>query len=491
MNRNFQFLITSCCFLLITSQIRAASVGCQEGNCLDGYGQYLYANGDRYIGDFHEGKPHGNGILYFANGNKYLGQWVREWRQGRGRFIFREGHIYTGDFAQNRFEGQGIMEYANGDRYEGLWSDNLADGTGTYLFHDGAKYEGDFRKGRFHGTGVMFYTDGSLYRGHWQQSKMHGSGTYFQADGQVFSGDWVFGRALQTTTPSHAGVEEPFALEVDEPANEKSPPGEFVIPLEPDATDEEKPAVGVRIWAVVVGVASYAHMPSLRYTDDDAYQFYAFLKSPEGGALPDDQVRVLVDDNATRNNILTAMRETILKAQENDVVLFYFSGHGIQGAFIPADFDGMNNRLYHTEIRDILKASSARHKLVLGDACHAGTLLGSEFKEDWIASSRSVEGMMDRYYRAFTQSGGGMALLLSSQGEEVSLEDSGLRSGVFSYYLIKGLKGAADGDQDGIVTVEEAFDYVHDQVSQYTAGAQTPVLTGNFDEQMPMSVLRY
>ena len=79
-------------------------------------------------------------------------------------------------------------------------------------------------------------------------------------------------------------------------------------------------------------------MPPLRYTDDDAYQVYAFLKSPEGGALPDKQVRILIDEQATRQNILDAMRTIFLRADENDVVMFYFSGHGLKGAsFIPVD----------------------------------------------------------------------------------------------------------------------------------------------------------
>ena len=73
----------------------------------------------------------------------------------------------------------------------------------------------------------------------------------------------------------------------------------------------------IKIWAVVVGVARYAHMPVLKYTDDDAYHIYAFLKSPEGGALPDKQIRLLIDEDATRSNIIRAMRHVFLKADEN------------------------------------------------------------------------------------------------------------------------------------------------------------------------------
>ena len=56
----------------------------------------------------------------------------------------------------------------------------------------------------------------------------------------------------------------------------------------------------VKVWAVVVGIGRYTTMPVLKYTDDDAYHIYAFLKSPEGGALPDSQIRLLIDEDAFR-----------------------------------------------------------------------------------------------------------------------------------------------------------------------------------------------
>ncbi|MCB9298854.1 MAG: caspase family protein [Lewinellaceae bacterium] len=83
------------------------------------------------------------------------------------------------------------------------------------------------------------------------------------------------------------------------------------------------------------GTTTYSHMPPLRYTDDDAYQGLCLPQSPEGGALPDRQLRLLIDEDTTRKNILNAMRTTFLRADENDVILFYFSGHAAAG-FLPA-----------------------------------------------------------------------------------------------------------------------------------------------------------
>jgi hypothetical protein len=59
-----------------------------------------------------------------------------------------------------------------------------------------------------------------------------------------------------------------------------------------------------------------------------------------------------------------------------------------------------------------------------------------------------------------------MVLMMSSKAEETSIEYRGLRQGVFSYYLIKGLKGEANSNRDKIVTITELYDYVKKNVRQ-------------------------
>jgi hypothetical protein len=458
--------------------------GCIKGDCFNGYGTFLYTNGNRYVGDFRQGDPHGRGILYFANGNKYLGNWQKSYREGDGKFIFNEGHEYTGQFRQNQFHGKGIMAYNNGDTYDGDWKNNRPNGLGKYIFHSGDRYVGLFLNGKFDGEGTMFYKDGSKYTGSWRNSRKHGWGTFYDASGNKHPGEWSNGSPLNPGNDDH---QDEQALEVLVSDENEHPPAEA-----PDDNfqTEKIPESSVRIWAIVVGVATYTHMPSLRYTDDDAYQFYAFLKSPEGGALPDNQVKVLIDETATRDNVLNSLRNTLSKADENDVVLFYFSGHGVEGAFIPVDFDGYDHRLYHEEIKTIIEQSRAKHKLVLGDACHSGTLFAAEYQQDLLASRTGVQSMLEKYYKAFENSKGGIAFLMSSRGQEVSLEDSGFRSGVFSHYLIKGLKGEADLNGNKMVTLQELFAFVQKRVGTYTAGAQFPVLTGKFDRNMPVSTVR-
>ncbi len=526
-----------------------AQIRCVEGNCSDGYGTCLFSNGAKYSGEFKDGKLNGKGIFYYTDGNKYIGDWKDQMRSGKGRMIYANGDKYFGEFNNNRIEGYGTMNYANGNQYEGNWRNDRPAGQGVYTFSDGSRYEGEFSNGLFNGQGTFFYSDGKKYVGLWRQGKKHGEGTLFTAGGQTVAGQWIKGEYQadwksynpQLDTLSSRDCNRYFcnngrgkyryndgtlyvgAFENGYPNGEGSviylngnryaggwkegqPAGRGVMyyssgkivggiwskgQLIEQLYSEEGNPFGtpvsidrdeeVKIWAVVVGAASYTHMPPLRYTDDDAYQVYAFLKSPEGGALPDEQINVLIDENATKGKILNALRSIFLRADENDVLMFYFSGHGLKGAFLPVDYDGQDNQLFHEEIKDILRLSRAKHKLILADACHSGSLLSLK---------GPLQTILKRYYRAFEDVSGGTALLMSSKGEEYSLEDGGLRSGIFSHFLIRGLKGAADKNSNKIVTVQELYDYVYTNVKEYTGNVQTPTLTGTFNQQMPVSIIR-
>ena len=102
----------------------------------------------------------------------------------------------------------------------------------------------------------------------------------------------------------------------------------------------------------------------------------------------------------------------------------------------------------------------------------------------------TLKNTLKKYYTAFDNSDGGTALLMSSKGEEYSLEDKGLRQGIFSHYLIRGLKGEADKNGNKIVTIQELYDYVYKKVRNYTGNAQSPTLSGEFDSRMPVAVIR-
>jgi hypothetical protein len=476
----------------------------------EGTGIFSSSSGNVYTGAFRNSRFSGQGTMTFSSGNKYVGQWESDQPNGKGVFSFKSGEVYEGDFVSGKFSGQGTMSYPNGEKYIGAWKDNLRDGKGklyptngsvvvgkwergkqvgaekeqdksssagqvqvpesklpdcntgycrsgqgVYTYGDGSKWIGDFKDGQPEGNGTLSYVNADKYVGRWEKNAPHGEGIMYYKNGRVLGAIWEYGRPMGEL-----------------PANNK--------PVNTSVEVDRDPAV--KIWAVVVGVGRYQTMPNLKYPTTDAYQYYSFLKSPEGGALPDPQVRILVDEDATRTNILQTMRQTLLRADENDVVIFYFSGHGLEGSFLPVDYDGFNNKLLHQDIKNLMAESKAKHKLCIADACHSGTLVAMK--------GAPLRSALEKYYSAFQETSGGLALLMSSKAEEFSLEDQGLRSGIFSHYLIRGLKGEADSDGNKIVTIKEVFDYVYKSVRTYTSSAQTPTLSGVHDDGMPVGVMR-
>lgn len=474
-----------------------------------GMGRLVRADGTVYFGMWDKGQWHGKGKLTFANGNRLEGEWLNGKSYGSGRFYFANGDEYEGEILNDALHGHGTMTYQNGDRYVGDWHDNarhgrgkllLEDGTavdgnwvrgqyqaewdrmgfqgrtdeltkcagncpdgpGYFRYPDGTTYEGDICGNQPDGQGTVVYADGQRYRGAYRNHRPEGLGVMYYADGVIAGGIWRSGRLYRKLYTAQGRPAAPVAVDTD-----------------PD----------VKVWAVIIGAERYQHMPSLRYTKSDAFYLYAHLRSPEGGALPANQIRLLVDENATHRNIIMAMKDIYLRADENDVVLFYFSGHGLQGAFLPVDYDGFENRLEHYEIRDALLATRARHKVVIADACHSGSLDSGVSSADGLAA-RNVDKKLARYYQALHDARAGTALLLSSKGVEYSLEDGGLRSGVFSHFLIRGLEGEADADQDDMVTINELFNFVHRETRTYTGNQQTPSLSGDYDPDLPVALIR-
>jgi hypothetical protein len=432
--------------------------GCITGDCQNGEGSFAYPDGSKFEGQFANGKFDGNGTFYFANGDKYVGQFKENYPHGQGtRFVKESGAEETGEWKQGEFLGYSLVE---GNAF-GCVAGNCDDGKGTYVYKEGAaKYIGDFLHGMPHGYGICDYANGDRYVGEWQAGAFFGKGTLNQRDGTITEGFWRSGEYL--------GKDQPTDYSSAPVAEKPAPP--------PVAMPQSK------VFALVVGVASYDHMPVLRYTDDDAYRFYAFLKSLEGGALPDEQVRVLIDEEATRENVLNSMDEVFSQAGPNDLIIFYFSGHGLNGSFLPIDFDGFNNKIAHEEVAAAFNKCKARFKLCLADACHSGSLIAMR--------SAEPEPALVQFYSYLAKSVSGTALLMSSKADETSLESAGLRQGVFSHFLIRGLKGEADTNKDKVVTVQELFDFINDKVRDYTGNRQSPVIKGTYDPKMPVAVVR-
>ena len=101
------------------------------------FGEAAYAHGQNYVGEFRNGRPHGQGTMSYPGSNKYVGQWQDGKRQGEGTMWYPIGHKYVGEWRDNRRNGRGTMSYPDGRRYVGEWKNGKRNGQGIEFSPDG------------------------------------------------------------------------------------------------------------------------------------------------------------------------------------------------------------------------------------------------------------------------------------------------------------------------------------------------------------------
>jgi len=216
----------------------------------------------------------------------------------------------------------------------------------------------------------------------------------------------------------------------------------------------------------------------LRYTLNDAKLFADFLMSEKGGSVPSSNIYLLTNEKAKKENILYYTQKMFSKANSNDRVIFYYSGHGDRGVFLPYDVTTSgDNLLYYSEVKELFRYAKCSTKLLIADACFSGSI--KETKKNNPAFSKVNTSTSSTNHDNIN-----IAVMISCSENETSLETPTLKQGVFTYYLIKGLKGNADSNYNGNITIKELFYYVYKNTTQFASNvgqSQTPVLFGDFN----------
>jgi tetratricopeptide (TPR) repeat protein len=254
------------------------------------------------------------------------------------------------------------------------------------------------------------------------------------------------------------------------------------------ATTSDVPVTIPRSYALVVGISHYANLPAsaqLRYPGRDAEEMYTTLISPEGGQFPPENVHRLIDAEATKANLKRELEQWLPSVTKpNDRVLIYFAGHGFvsggKGYIAPYDIDLHNvaNTAYSMdELGEVIGSQiKGKWKVLLTDACHSGAITPEADRAELNKT------LLDLKTSLFS--------LTASRDRESSYEspEFGGGHGIFTYYVVQGMNGAADTNGDGVVSADELAEYVHTNVRQATKGAQNPTSErGSFDPNMVLA----
>lgn len=242
-------------------------------------------------------------------------------------------------------------------------------------------------------------------------------------------------------------------------------------------------------WAVVVGVSKYQYagkgiLTNLLYADDDAEAFSIALKNQKWKSS---HIKLLTNEQATKRNVEVALESWLTKANPDDLIVLYWSGHGFPD---PENAEKVYFACYDTDVsipatgyrmdrvRAALEERKARNVILLADTCHAGKLITRGNKG--ISIIPQIEKM-----RRDKNIPKGWIFMVGADSDRQAIEHTSWSNGAFTHCLIKGLSGEADGfenagPRDGIVTMGELriylFTEMPNQTQRVLGAAKRPVV---------------
>ena len=237
--------------------------------------------------------------------------------------------------------------------------------------------------------------------------------------------------------------------------------------------------------ALIVGISDYQHISDLSFAHRDAEIFAHFLLEETGWKVAPEDVVLLTNEAATFGRFMTELKALKERSQTKDRLILYFSGHGDVEKVDKANRLGY--LLFHDVAENAYSAGGAcsvntldefiraliQEKqttiILISDACRSGTLAGSD-----AGGPSATAGALAALFSNTIK-------IMSCAPQQVSREDEmwGNGRGLFSYYLVKGLRGMADFNEDENILVREISRFVGDSVAYASADKQTPNVIGN------------
>ncbi len=238
-----------------------------------------------------------------------------------------------------------------------------------------------------------------------------------------------------------------------------------------DSSDKEQR------YALIIGTSQYEdeHLTKLQAPHADVTALAEVLENKKIGAF--DQVTVLL--NKTVLEVKQAVERFYRNRSRSDTLLLYFSGHGVKGD------DGNLFLTARDTYRDVLRStgisaefiaasidsSFSQRKILILDCCYSGAFAKG-------TKSGVIIGQSVNDTTAFKGNGFGQVVITASDAMQYAWEGDQVigntKHSLFTHYLVQGLKtGKADGNQDGLVSISDIYEYVFNQVTPH----QTPSIT--------------
>lgn len=269
---------------------------------------------------------------------------------------------------------------------------------------------------------------------------------------------------------------------------------------------------------LIIGIADYVNtsfehlgeeykFKDLRYSVNDARDMKELLEQKYT------RVRTLINEDATYQKIKESLKNWLGAVGENEVAVLYFSGHGafqpdmngdetdgFDEVLVPYDYSKAGKFIVDDEINEWLNGLTSEKVVYIADSCHAGTSSKAVRSFTTQANTKSAgnaledsigEDLMETEgVNVKGSSGKKIVSLEASKPNQNAIEDEELKQGVFTHFLMQGMKGEADKDGNGKISPEEVYDYSEQKVIQYTNSQQEPICSGCDKTNVYLSIVK-
>ena len=489
---------------------------------------YFLANnnskGNIYIGEFKDSKINGQGNMTSSNGSKYIGEWKNGKPHGLGTYIYGEGQSagdkYIGEHKDGKFHGQGKYFFANGDvvlgqfkndnfskveRYTAkeykeflVTKDNITQKNNQLTEKDSLKIPKVMKKEKNFVSNdntppliVINSTKVNDKQGNIRgnvsdnievaELSINGELVIYDEKGNFAYSTFIPKKGkkliIQATDSKGLSKKEIVFLERNELIIANQIAFTALNPLKLSGKSN-KNALGL-----IIGISKYNNAPEAKYADRDANYFSDFAEGVLG--IKKNNIKLISNNSANNFAIKKALKiwlKGYSEPNQSDIYIF-FAGHGLASTdgkelyLLPYDGEPRlleDTALLRSEIFETLQSINPKSVTVFLDACYSGQ---TREKDMILADARPiaivpVESDVPDNFTVFS----------ASSGSEISGSLPEAAHGLFSYFLMKGLEGDADANNDKKITNGELHNYVHSNVTRQAVRLgreQTPQLQGD------------
>jgi uncharacterized caspase-like protein len=222
-----------------------------------------------------------------------------------------------------------------------------------------------------------------------------------------------------------------------------------------------------------VGISDYQDLFDLQYADSDAERFAAYLSDSLGGEVKTENIILLRNSDATKQNLLKSFQLITQKMQKGDRFIFYFAGHSDyteeQETAMYLFDSQLNQPLTQIEwgyISKVMENIKSKECDVI-------------FFWDSMSSMNLSGNSMETINSTFSDVNHSSSIFYASKPNENAFEGPQYGGGLFTSVLLRGLYGEADIDEDSMVTAKELDVFAEQEVRQLSENMQSPIFYGD------------